>query len=182
MLDRLPKAVAVLDEERARGHHLGAQLYIRYGDDVVVDDGWGETRPGIPLTSDAIILWLSATKPIVATALAQLWERGIVDIDDPVVDVIPDFGQSGKAQITFRHILTHTGGFRNADVQWDEDTWETIIPKICAAPLESDWHPGQKAGYHVATGWYILGEAIQTVRPIPPGFPEDLDFRSPLDG
>ena len=161
MLNGLPKTTAVLEDERARGHHLGAQIYVQLDDDVVVDAGWGEMRPGTKMTPDAITLWLSATKPIVAVAFAQLWERGLVTLETPVAEIIPEFAPGGKDEITFRHLLTHTGGFRNADVHWDEDNWETIIAKICATSLEPDWQPGKKAGYHVATGWYILGEAIQ---------------------
>jgi CubicO group peptidase (beta-lactamase class C family) len=168
MLDRLPKTIIVFEEERARGHHLGAQIYVQFGDDVIVDTGWGETEPGVEMTSDAITLWMSSTKPIVAVAFAQLWEKNLVAPDTPVIEVIPEFNNGGKAEVTFHHILTHTGGFRNADVHWDQDPWETVIAKICRTPLEPGWQPGHTAGYHVATGWYILAEAIQrlTHRPL----------------
>src|SRR5690606_19636239 len=38
-----------------------------------------------------------------------------------------------------------------------------IIKKICAMPLEPDWQPGQKAGYHVHTTWFILAQLLQQV-------------------
>lgn len=158
---RLPRTAVVLEAERQKGHHLGAQIFVSLSDEVIVDEGWGEIRPGEPMTSDAITLWLSATKPLVAAALARIWERGDVELDAAVSEIIPEFGEGGKSEITLRHILTHTGGFRHADVQWDEEPWDTIISKVCAAPIEPGWEPGRKAGYHVATGWYILGEAIQ---------------------
>ena len=84
-----------------------------------------------------------------------------MDLDVPVAQIIPEFAQSGKDRITFHHVLTHTGGFRKADVSWDDDSWEDILAVICRTPPESDWRPGEKAGYHVATGWYVLGESIQ---------------------
>ena len=55
----------------------------------------------------AFLLWT-------AVAMAQLWERGLLELDDRVVRFIPEFGQMGKEPITIRHILTHTGGFRAA--------------------------------------------------------------------
>jgi CubicO group peptidase (beta-lactamase class C family) len=36
--------------------------------------------------------------------------------------------------------------------------------------LEADWVPGKAAGYHVATSWYILAEALTRIAEIP--FPE----------
>jgi len=161
MLSVLPKTEGVLEEEHGRGHHLGAQVYVRLGEETIVDEGWGENRPGVPISPDDISLWLSATKPVVAIAFAQLVERGVVDLDVPVAQIIPEFAQSGKDRITFHHVLTHTGGFRKADVSWDDDSWEDILAVICRTPPESDWRPGEKAGYHVATGWYVLGESIQ---------------------
>jgi hypothetical protein len=29
--------------------------------------------------------------------------------------------------------------------------------------LEADWVPGEKAGYHTATSWYVLAEAVSRV-------------------
>ncbi|HEY6420356.1 MAG TPA: serine hydrolase domain-containing protein [Candidatus Binataceae bacterium] len=67
----------------------------------------------------------------------------------------------GKAPITIRHVLTHTGGFPNAVRPWSTEPWEKIIAELCEAELEPGWIPGRTAGYHVASGWYILGEIVR---------------------
>jgi len=139
------------------------QLYAAQGNQIIADAGWGETVDGVPVTADSVMLWLSSTKPIGAAAILQLRERGLVDLDDPVARHIPEFVQQGKCCVTIRHLLTHTGGFRYVDIGWPEATWEEIIARIGWARLERDWVPGERAGYHPFTSWYILGEIIRRV-------------------
>ena len=121
----------------------------------------GEARPGVAMTADSLMVWLSAGKPITAVAIAQLWERGLLKLDDPVANHLPAFGVNGKEAITIRHLLTHTAGIRNAASNFTRDPWAVTIGKICNAPLEAGWVPGEKAGYHVASSWFILGEVVR---------------------
>src|SRR3954453_3004503 len=44
-----------------------------------------------PLTDDTIFRIYSMTKPIASTALMQLYERGLVQLDDPVAKYIPSW-------------------------------------------------------------------------------------------
>ena len=73
------------------------------------------------------------------------------------------FAHGGKQDITIRHVLTHTGGIRAASIQWPRMNWAEIIDSICRARQEPAWIPGEKAGYHRATSWFILGELIRLV-------------------
>ncbi len=114
------------------------------------------------MTADSIVLWLSAGKPIAATAILQLVERGKLALDDPVVRHVPEFAQHGKAAITIRQLLTHTGGFRWAPVEGTEP-WDEIIARMAAARPEPGWTPGAKAGYHAYTSWFVLAEIIRRV-------------------
>jgi CubicO group peptidase (beta-lactamase class C family) len=162
-LDRLPRTrEAIADGIRAR-LHLGAQLYASLHGEPLADAALGEDRPGTPLTRGHLMLWLSATKPVPAVALAQLWERGLLELDDPVALHIPEFAAHGKEGITLRHLLTHTGGIRMLDTGWPHLPWDEVIARICAMRPEPRWVPGQKAGYHQASSWFILGEVIQRV-------------------
>ncbi|HEX2643860.1 MAG TPA: serine hydrolase domain-containing protein, partial [Thermoanaerobaculia bacterium] len=122
-----------------------------------------EVRPGEPLTPDHLMLWLSSTKPVGAVALARLWERGRLELDDPVVRFIPEFGANGKERITLRHILTHTAGIRMLDVGWPALPWEEIIARLCAMRPEPRWVPGEKGGYHNASSWFVLGEVVRRI-------------------
>jgi CubicO group peptidase (beta-lactamase class C family) len=146
-----------------RGLHVGAQLYVSRDGKPVADLAFGVARDGVPMTPDTIMLWMSATKPITVVAVAQIWERGKIALDDPVAKYIPAFGAKGKDRVTIRHVLTHTGGFRPAVGPWTADPWDSIIAQICDAEIEPGWIVGQTSGYHVASGWYILGEMVRRV-------------------
>jgi CubicO group peptidase (beta-lactamase class C family) len=145
----------------AAGLHLGGQLYVSRRGEVVADLAVGESRPGRALRRDELMLWLSSTKPVAAVAIAQLWERGALGLDDPVARHIPEFAAGGKQGITLRHLLTHTGGFRMLDVGWPEASWEEILARVCAARREPRWTPGEKGGYHTASSWFVLGELVR---------------------
>src|SRR5262249_3820760 len=112
---RLPATRGALEEGMDEGLHLGAQLHVALRGETVADAALGENRPGEPLTPDHLMLWLSSTKPGAAVAIAQLWERGLLELDDPVARHLPEFAAEGKEGITLRPLLTHTAGIRMLD-------------------------------------------------------------------
>jgi CubicO group peptidase (beta-lactamase class C family) len=143
---------------------IGAQLYVARDGETVADVALGDARPGVPMTTDTLMIWFSMTKPVTSVAVAQQWERGALDLDDPVARHVPEFGANGKDRVTIRHCLTHTGGFRDADgaqqgLMWRESRAETLA-RIYEAPLERGWVPGQRAGYHLTSGMSVLGEVV----------------------
>ena len=159
----LQRSLAVIERGLDEGLHTGAQLCVWRGGESVVDQAIGEAQPGAPLSTTHLLPWMSSTKAVTAVAVAQQLEAGGLELDRPVADVLLDFGQNGKQGVTLRHLLTHTGGFRLARYRFPGDDWNTIIAHICAADLERDWVPGEKAGYHLSTSWFILGELIRVV-------------------
>ena len=162
--DVLARTIQVIEDGMEAGLHIGAQLYVSQDGKTVADFGLGEARQDVPMDENSMMLWWSSTKPAAAVAIGQLWERGKLDIEAPVIDYIPEFGSHGKDAVTLRHVLTHTGGFRFADRGGAFSlTWDEVIAKICDAKLEEGWVPGQKAGYHPSSGWFILGEIVRRV-------------------
>jgi CubicO group peptidase (beta-lactamase class C family) len=161
--DRLPKFTAELEAGITAGLHLGGQTYISQAGNVIADFGFGISQLDVPVTSETSMPWMSGSKPIAAVAIGQLLERHLLQLDDPVIRFIPEFGQGGKSGITLRHILTHTCGFRGKGRETPDTPWDDIIASVCALPLEPGWIPGAKAGYHVASSWFILGEVIRRV-------------------
>jgi CubicO group peptidase (beta-lactamase class C family) len=157
----LPRTLAAIHRGMEAGLHIGAQLYVSVRGDVVVDTAVGESRRGVPMRNDTLMLWLSAGKPIAAVAVAQLWERGLLELDDPITKHIPEFAANGKDRVTLRHVLTHTGGFRAVIGHWEGKPWDEVIAAISAARLEPRWVPGETAGYHPLTSWYLLGELVR---------------------
>jgi len=157
----LARAVAAIERGIDQNLHIGAQLYVSREGVTIADDAIGEARAGVPLRPDHLMLWMSSCKPITATAIAQMWERGRLGLDDPVTRFIPEFRANGKDRVTIRHVLTHTAGFPGAAYHWSADSWDKIIAQICDAPLEAGWIPGRQSGYHVASAWYVLAEIVR---------------------
>ncbi len=158
---RWPRLTAELAAQIAQGLELGGQLYVSLGGEVVADAGFGESRPGEAMRRDHLMLWMSSSKPVAAVAICQLWERGCLELDDPIARHIPEFAQGGKERVTVRHLLTHTGGLRMLDTGWPAAGWEGVVARVCAQRLEPRWEPGRKAGYHLASSWFILGELVR---------------------
>jgi CubicO group peptidase (beta-lactamase class C family) len=161
LLMTIPRATTIIQQGITDGLHIGAQLYASVRGEIVADTAWGAAGNGTDMTPATIMLWLSSTKPVAAVAIGQLWERGLLDLDDPVARHVPEFAAEAKDRVTIRHILTHAGGFRGAASNWDGESWEQSVAAVCAARLEPGWIPGKKAGYHVAESWYMLGEIVR---------------------
>jgi CubicO group peptidase (beta-lactamase class C family) len=157
----LPRTTEVLTDGMRSGLQIGAQVYVSRNADPIADFALGESRPGVAMTPDTVMLWLSCSKPIASVAIAQLWERGKLILDDPVARHIQEFAQNGKDAITIRHVLTHTTGIRWIETGWPKTPWNQIIERICAMRMERDWPPGKKAGYSAYVTWFLLGEIVR---------------------
>jgi CubicO group peptidase (beta-lactamase class C family) len=146
--------------------HVGAQLHAVLDGQVVADVAVGLARPGVPMTPETLMPWFSCTKAVTAVAVMQQWERGEIDLDDPVRSHIPAFAAGGKERVTIRHLLTHTAGLRGADGTPAEVRTmapEEWVARTCAAPLDPDWVPGERAGYHARATFVVLGEIVRLI-------------------
>ncbi len=158
--EALRRAVDALEAGRAAGRHAGAQLYVSRFGKPVLEYACGDAAPGRPLTPDSLMAWFSACKPLTAMAIALLYDRKALRLDNPVRRFLPHFG-GGKEACTVRHVLTHQGGFAGAVSHSETRTWEEVIAAICAYPAE--YAPGSRAGYHPSSGWTVLGEIVRVV-------------------
>ena len=152
-----------VDQGIRRGDHVGAQLAVSIDGKTVLDTSVGMNQPFQPLEKDHLMLWLSACKPLAGVAMGILMDRGQMDLDRPVAEWIPEFGTKRKETITPRHLLTHTAGIRGATLGWTPKPWDEIIGMICYSRPEPHWNPGEMAGYHVDSAWYMLGELIRII-------------------
>src|SRR5205807_7821942 len=74
--------------------------------------GMADLENFAPATSSTLFRLGSISKPITATAILQLWERGKLDLDAPVQKYCPAFPQK-EWPITARELLAHLGGIRH---------------------------------------------------------------------
>ncbi|MCL4369486.1 MAG: beta-lactamase family protein [Chloroflexi bacterium] len=115
--------------------------------------------PNGSIGTDGIYWIASITKPIVATAVMQLVERGKLLIEDPVVRYLPEFGVNGKEGVTVWHLLTHTSGM--ADDYWHEPGQETSAQADLEGALRTHlrFPPGSRFEY-CNVSFRILGEIL----------------------
>ncbi len=88
----------------------------------------GSPAPAEPMTEDTLFDLASLTKSVATTvAFLQLYEKGLVRIDEPVQTYLPDFNpthDARRAQVTLRMLLTHTSGIAgdlSLDAPWGLD-------------------------------------------------------------
>lgn len=140
--------------------YSAAQVAVMLEGEVVLNWAFG-TEPGFSETSP--MLWMSAGKPLTAVLVMQQVQGGRLSLSDPVADVLPAFGAKGKEGIALEHLLTHTGGFRGADLHLKEKSFEEMVDIVCRSRPEPRWAPGQKAGYHTNSSWILLAAMVETV-------------------
>ena len=87
--------------------------------------GVQSVETGCPVNPDSIFCVASISKTFTATAVMQLAERGLVDLDAPVTRYLPYFrlADDRYQQITLRQMLSHTSGMPDMD----EDEYEDMI-------------------------------------------------------
>jgi CubicO group peptidase (beta-lactamase class C family) len=109
-------------------------------------------------------LWdvASLTKVVgTTTALAQLVEQRLVQLDSPVQRYVPDWTGPDKERVTVRHLLTHTSGlpsFRPYDQQTQRP--DSLRRLLFATQLERA--PGDSMVYS-DIGAFMMGEVIERV-------------------
>jgi len=119
-----------------------------------------------PVTPDTLFMIGSTTKTVTATALLALVDRGTLELDTAVVDLMPGLAMadaSVTASLTLRHLLTHTGGFEG-DVDDDELWGPTALADSVATfdSLPQHSRPGAAFSYSNA-GLRLAGRLLEVV-------------------
>lgn len=73
-----------------------------------------ENSPDAPL--DALNSVRSISKPITAVIIMMLSEKGIIGLDEPVQKYLPEFQGEGKDKVKIYHLLTHSTGMCDDDM------------------------------------------------------------------
>jgi CubicO group peptidase (beta-lactamase class C family) len=142
---------------------------------VVLRDNFGlqGKSPDVPVDDDTTYHWASCTKTFTGIAILQLRDRGLLSLDDPLVKYIPELAAvhdpfGPVSQITIRHVMSHSGGFRAATWPWHDDdkAWQPFEPTqwsqiVAMLPYtEIAFAPGSRFSYS-NLGVIFLGEIIE---------------------
>src|SRR5688572_21999843 len=122
--------------------------------------------------ADTIYHWASNTKPFTGIAIMQLRDRGLLKLDDPVTKYLPELRDvhnkfGSMDDVTIRHLMTHSAGFRNSTWPWDKgQDWEPFEPTeysqlVSMFPFTDIlFKPGSKFSYS-NPGIIFLGRIIE---------------------
>lgn len=111
----------LLTEEDVVG---GSIAFVRGADLLALTThGFADRDSGAEVDGQTIYHWASITKTLTSIAILQLRDRGRLDLDDPIVDYVPELGAAHNPfgpmeQVTLRHLLSHSAGFRGASWPW----------------------------------------------------------------
>ena len=87
-----------------------------------------------PVDEQTIYHWASITKTFTGVAIMQLRDRGLLALDDPAVKYVPELREVHNpfgdiSQVTIRHLMTHSAGFRAGTWPWGGDQpWHPFEP------------------------------------------------------
>jgi CubicO group peptidase (beta-lactamase class C family) len=152
---------------------VGSSLILLHDNQVVdsISFGLADKERALPTDERTIYHWASITKTLTGIAVMQLRDRGLLTLDDPIVKYIPELGQvhnpfGDMGDITLKHLLTHSAGFRGATWPWKDKPWQPHEPtrwEQLAAMFpytEIEFLPGSKWSYS-NPGIIFLGRTIE---------------------
>jgi CubicO group peptidase (beta-lactamase class C family) len=145
---------------------IGASVCLTVGGETVVDlwDGVADPKTGAAWTRDTVSIVFSCTKGATALCAHVLASRGKFDLDAPVTELWPEFGQKGKEHATTRMMLDHSVGVPALRAPVKESgpyEWDYMTQRL--AEEEPFWVPGTRNGYHGFTFGWTVGEMVRRV-------------------
>ncbi len=120
---------------------------------------------GTAKTPDTVFLLASISKPMTATGLMVLADRGVLALSDPVHRFIPEFSEGDRKLITIQHLLTHTSGLpdqlpNNAELRQRNAPLKEFVSGAVKAPLL--FKPGTDVKYQ-SMGILLAAEVAERI-------------------
>ena len=175
--EQFQRAFDVLRSGVAQRAFPGAAVAVTHQGKLIAHKGLGRftydaTSPAI--TAETIYDLASVTKVIATTTACMiLYDRGLFNLDQPLVELLPGFAESGagqkdaRRQVTLRMLLAHSSGlpayiklFQTAHNK------DELLTQALRVPLTAN--PGSRAEYS-DIGFILLGQAMEKL------FGEPLD-------
>ncbi len=126
--------------------------------------GYAHRETGRTLKEDDVFVSFSSGKQFTVAAVLRFIERGLLQLHQPVADVIPEFAQNGKRKVSLHQLLTHTSGIvpfppplppeASSDLQ-------QVVAAICRTGPEN--LPGERVRYSVLCGHAVMAEMVRRV-------------------
>lgn len=168
---------ARIDAEVAQDGVGGITAGVFVGTELIWARGFGfaDRERHLPATVGTIYRIGSISKSFTAIAMMQVAEEGKLELDGPVVDVLPALAglqdrPEGAAPVTFRHLASHTSGLNREPGLEGYDhgplgAWEDKI-LACIPTTAFFGRPGDQYRYS-NIGFGILGLAVSRAAGVP---------------
>jgi len=138
------------------------------GDDELVEAAHGvlNHETGVTTTTDSVFQIGSISKVWTATVIMQLVDEGLIDLDAPVADVLPELRLADAdvtKHVTMRHLLTHTSGI-DGDVFTDTGRGDDCLEKYVAQLGDvAQNHPLGATWSYCNSGFSLAGRIIEKI-------------------
>jgi beta-N-acetylhexosaminidase len=172
LTDQLKPAFDLLDRAVDDGAFPGGVLAVGLRDQLVVHPfGKMSVSPKAPAVKADTIYDLASVSKAVATttSIMMLVQRQRLDLDLPVVRLLPEFASASKsdpdpawrARITVRNLLLHDSGLpAHRDFYKEAKGYDAVLARVMAEPLVHE--PGKQVEYS-DLGFILLGEIVHRV-------------------
>lgn len=141
-----------VEKTMEENHIVGAAVAVADKSGVIYAKGFGvkdvETKD--PAYPETIFGCASVSKSFTAMAITQLADAGMLSVDDPVTEHIPEFRLSGvedMADVKVRHILSHTTGLPPMTRRQDIIDLDKHVEYIATSDYELLGKPGEYFSY-----------------------------------
>lgn len=168
--DDVLKAVAEQVARTVAEHRIpGLALGVVHDQELCWTAGFGKAdlKSGREPAADTLWRVASITKTFTATAIMQLRDDGLLRLDDPLVDHLPEFAQvksrAGDVQaVTIRRLLSHHSGLVTEPPVpcWDAVDFPSREAILAALPNTEIVIPQDSAFKYSNLAFGLLGEAI----------------------
>jgi CubicO group peptidase (beta-lactamase class C family) len=168
--DRFAAAGKVLEDGIAARAFPGCAFGVLDQDKVVLQDARGHftyDEGAAAVTAETVFDVASLTKVVATTAAAMLLsQRGVLDLDTPLGELLPGFvvGRSAgeqARQVKLGHLLAHNSGLPGYVEFFRTATTPAALYRACLElPLEAK--PGTRAEYS-DPGFILLGKALEVL-------------------
>ena len=116
-LTTIANTTAYIKSEMEKHNAVGLSIALVSGDKVVWSQGfgWVDKENKIAATADTVYMLGSGTKTLTAVAVLKLVEQGIISLDEPIANYIPEFNMLDRypeqaRNMTIRRSLNHHSG------------------------------------------------------------------------
>ena len=160
----LEQLVDTVEAHIAEGRYPGAEIAVARHGRLALCRRFGRTRLDPPQDAEEGALWLlfSNTKVITAAAVWKLAAAGRLRFTDPVAMHLPGFEAHGKGRQSVLELLTHQGGFPNAE--FPPEAWEDREARQRAViGFKAEWTPGSRIHYHAEAAHWTAAALIEAV-------------------